>query len=1236
MKIDPRFIKGEGQEIFTGNELLVKGALETPGGIHLFTGYPGSPIAGFFDTLESLTPLLEAHGQVAKLANNEALSLAMVNGAQMAGLRAITAFKSVGLHVASDALALGVLAGTQADSGGLIICGDDPWCDSTQVPADSRYLGEHCRLPMLEPTNAQELKDWVSVAFQLGQAGQIFIGYLVTVNQADGGGTVECRPNHYPVVNEKAKKSLSYVKDIEPHLDSTVLLPPRTWQRELKFDQRFAALKAEARKLGVNKIINRPQKGEIAPIGFIAAGNGYTYLTHAFNEMNLLGRMPVLKMGLVYPIDETIVIEFARQCRQIIVIEERRSFVERQVLEILNPLRQSGELQVEVYGKQFPNDLPGIPSTRGLNPSILIEKLVPLVRNHPTLPVELTNGKLTAEVQRITSTADIQINVPDRTPSFCPGCPHRDSSSVLLELRRDLLDPNYMLRKHKRKPVDLVAHGDTGCYTMLMFEPNKPLMHNYSGMGLGGATGAGVDPFIDNKQIVFMGDGTFFHSGQVAISNSIKANQDLTYIILDNKITAMTGHQTHAGVEYDLMGRENFAQDIERIVTAMLPKQLSRDVRIVRINPADRDRYRNLLEETILADGVKIIIADKECGITFHRKAKSEERKVLKEVGYLPKKTHMNVATEVCEYCLECTNGTGCPGLKKVETDYGPKIQTDFSWCVNDGACHRIHACPSFEEVTILRKGPPRYADEHLDLADLPAPPDPIHAKENTWRCYLAGVGGMGIGLATAILTTAGHLMGYQVQFLDKKGLAIRNGGVFSQLVYTRVEPGAKAPAPVQVTTPIIPYGKADLIIGVDLVEACRGVDPKHPYRVGTPGRTAAVVNTSKTPTIKELMGIDGFEQRELEEQFKKAVNSEHYFGFAVGDLCERVLDSKLYVNIMMIGIAFQRGLVPLTLEALEKAIRTVVSRDTERNIRAFNIGRKIAVRPDLFIVEPTHEIESSRKAFRRKANTLRAWYGGRRGEGIARQYKLLMKQTFRATRGLHVDDSLLRDVIIRAYDCLIWGGIDYARLYCKRLVEVFRKDDPAYGYQLTRAVVWNLAKVMLIKDEVYVSALLTNPEKYKRDRRRFNVNPANGDRIIYKHHNRPEFEFMGMKLRFEFKARDWQLRMVSSMGFLRKLMPSWHRREREFRDWYYTLVDSLEYKGVRDYQRWIAILSTPAPVTGYREVRYPKMDAARQRAEQLLNTEPDLFEPPANMPSNSTSAGPRTISLQVFSSAEA
>ena len=189
MAIDPRFLADSGHEVFTGNELLVKGALETEGGVHLLTGYPGSPVAGFFDILGDIRDLLMSKGIRAFQANNEAISVAAVNGSQMAPTRAIAAFKSVGVHVASDALALGNLGGAHPQGGAVIIMGDDPWCDSTQVPADSRFICEHLRMPVVEPGTAQELKDWIDLSFKLSQSAGLYVGYIVTVAQADGGGT---------------------------------------------------------------------------------------------------------------------------------------------------------------------------------------------------------------------------------------------------------------------------------------------------------------------------------------------------------------------------------------------------------------------------------------------------------------------------------------------------------------------------------------------------------------------------------------------------------------------------------------------------------------------------------------------------------------------------------------------------------------------------------------------------------------------------------------------------------------------------------------------------------------------------------------------------------------------------------------------------------------------------------------------------------------------------------------
>ena len=224
-------------------------------------------------------------------------------------------------------------------------------------------------------------------------------------------------------------------------------------------------------------------------------------------------------------------------------------------------------------------------------------------------------------------------------------------------MKKRFLDPRYMKQHHRRGPVDLVFHGDTGCYTMLMFEPTKDLMHNYSGMGLGGGTGAGIDPFITNKQVVFLGDSTFFHSGMLGISNALKQGQDITYIILDNSTTAMTGHQPTPSMDIDIVGETTYKQNIDRIVEAMLGQA----VHVVRANPAYRESWKTMLEETILRDGVKVIVADKECGITYYRRESREERRTIREHGFLPEKRFVNVNPDVCENCLECTLATGCP-----------------------------------------------------------------------------------------------------------------------------------------------------------------------------------------------------------------------------------------------------------------------------------------------------------------------------------------------------------------------------------------------------------------------------------------------------------------------------------------------------------------------------------------------------------------------------------------------
>jgi indolepyruvate ferredoxin oxidoreductase len=1239
MPTDARFLAESGREVFTGNELLVKGALESEGGVHLMTGYPGSPVAGFFDCLGDIKDLLKSKGIRAFQANNEALGVAALNGSQMAPCRGIVAFKSVGTHVGSDALALGNLAGAHPQGGAIVISGDDPWCDSTQVPADCRFLFEHLRIPVVEPGNAQELKDWVDLSFKLSRAAGCYIGYIVTTAHADGGGTVQCRPNQYPSLNQQQKVALD-TKQID--LDK-VLLPPRTWQHELAMPERLAKTVIAARELGINRIepaTNNQQpfgSDSRPPMGFIVTGMAGPYLDHVLSDLGLSGVFPILRMGMSYPVDVQLVAEFGKHCKQMIVIEERRSFLEKGIRDRLFhelPQEQAADLAARLFGKRFPSArateedaTDGIPEVRGLNVSLLAQKLIPLIKGCEELPEHLRNGRLTDTLALIRKVSKPKLNVVSsivpRTPTFCPGCPHRDSSAALLELRKNLLDPGYMQRHHGRDPVDLVAHGDTGCYTMLMFAPTQDLMHNYSGMGLGAGTGSGIDPFITNKQIVFMGDGTFFHSGQIAISNAIKAGQDITFIILENGTTAMTGHQEHAGTEVDLLGNRSYIQDIEAIVKGM---KGTSSLTVKKLRPDNRKKYYKTLEKTILADGVKVIIADKECGITHHRQVLREERAIVKKHGYLPTKTHMNVTPEVCEGCLECTKATACPGLVRVETDYGPKIDTDLTWCVNDGACERVTVsnsygegvkpCPSFEQVTIVRKKRRRYLLPHMALDKLPEPSivHDMSAAGKAWRVHMAGVGGMGIGVVGAILVRAGHKEGYEVIFQDKKGLAIRNGGVYSQITFVKGSDEAtkrqnekrseeqsslspppslrRSVAPSLSTTGNIPYGQADLLLGIDILEAARAIDPRETFRVGTKDKTAAVLNTYKQPTVYHLLGTQDFDPDQLRAEVLEYCNESLSYSKNLSELCEQRLGSKQFVNIMMLGVAYQLGLIPVSAHSIAWAIKDTIRREQRKNIKAFNIGRKLAMEPRALPNKPhpeTWEQLVTNKSRILKKTRLR-------GRTWCMRYEQLVHWAMKQMRDLPEDAKY--DLALRIYDILQYADHRLARQYAERVRSVYRHDNLAHNYAATVAVIWNLARVMLIKDEPYVSYLLTRYEKKQRDVTKYNVDVANGDKLVYKHHTNPEFHVFGRRIRFRITTRDWQLKIMSKMKWVRHL-PAWHKREAAFRDWYIGLLDRVHL--IDDYEQALRVLKSPETATGYREVRYPKMDEIRAKVEADL-----------------------------------
>ena len=1213
--MDERFTQASGTHVYTGCELLVKGALES--GVSLLTGYPGSPIAEVFDIIERNAELLKTNGIVAQIANNEALSIARLNGSQMADVRAITFMKSVGFHVASDALAISNLAGTTG--GAVVVVGDDTWSHSTQVPADSRFLARHVQTPLIEPATFQELKDWIHCAFQISAASNLYVCYLTTENQASGGGDVELHPNIYPEISD-----LKQI-DLDTQLidaDKRVVLPPHTAQIEVEaLRERIPTALETARNLGLNTIqfIDEVSNRKKHRLGFVSAGLAYSCLRHALGELRLDGEIPILKLGMTHPIDKELIREFAAQVDDIYVVEEKRPLLENEIKAFITHGYQNGEIDryVNVWGKQFPDGMAGIPVTSGLDASILIQKLIPLLKHllgngsqpsvvtpqqenlfadsqtttyrDPKIDLEHFSGEETLQKQ----VSEQQIDIPQRTPTFCPGCPHRDSSSVFLEITEQFMDADYMKKHHDSGPVDLVFHGDIGCYSMLKYEPFPRLMHNLSAMALGGGAGAGIDPFIKNKQVVFMGDSTFFHGGMAAISDSIKNSQDIAYIILDNQTTAMTGHQPTPAGELDLLGNPTFAQDIEQVAQGLAGNS---DIEIVRTNPEDRVNYKKYLEETILKPGIKIIIADKECAITYQRRIRREQRQTIAKEGFLKSEKHINITPEVCEFCRECTTATGCPGLKIVDTDYGEKIAIDQSNCVSDGACARIkYACPAFEEVIVTRKRPPQTqtieSRNRALLSDDLLPPPPLRAFERSWNMYAAGVGGMGIGTISKVLVVAGYLQGYNVTFCDRKGLAIRNGGVYTHITY--MQPDVHA-------SPMIPYGKADLLLGLDILEAVRGITAQSLFRIASPNRTSAVVNTAKTETITTLIGKDHFDPETLEASLQTYTNADTYFGTDLFTASEQLFGNKLYANMMLLGTAFQRQLIPLELEPLQLALKQMVPHaDLDTNMKAFTVGRRLALE-DTQSLAATH----SEKPLGTYAEMLSAKQQilekKRNGKRLAREYVTLVKSHIET---LNLDsDNIHRILALYIYDLIQFEDINYARIYVEKIKQIHAHDSEAYDYRATKAAIRYLHKVMLIKDEVYVAHLLTSEEKLERDKELYKVDPANGDRIKYVHLNRPHFTVMGLDFEGDIDTRNWQLHLMKRMKFLRRWLPEWHAKEKAFRDWYITrVINTFSPTDPETYEKHLQALECVEEVRGYREIRYPKMETAKQKVEGLL-----------------------------------
>ena len=405
-----------------------------------------------------------------------------------------------------------------------------------------------------------------------------------------------------------------------------------------------------------------------------------------------------------------------------------------------------------------------------------------------------------------------------------------------------------------------------------------------------------------------------------------------------------------------------------------------------------------------------------------------------------------------------------------------------------------------------------------------------------------------------------------------------------------------RAPTPgLQSTSGLIPYGQADLLLGIDILEAARAVDPREHFRIATKDKTSAVLNLFKQPTVSGLLGKQDFDPYKLRDRIAGYCVDANIYAKNLSALCEQRLGSKLFVNILMLGVAYQLGYVPIPASAIAKAIKETIRRDVRRNLKAFNIGRKLALSPQALPDKP--QAITWEQLLTQKMRILRKTRA--RGETHAVAVETLVTSAIAVMPSL--GDRSKYDLALRIYDLYQYENEGYAKRFIDQVRSVYRRDSADQQYLATNAVIWNLARLMLVKDEPYVAYLLTRHEKLQRDALKYNVDAENGDEVRYQWNNVPEVvvPLIG-KVRVNVTTRPWMMKVMRHFKAVRKL-PSWHKKEKEFREWYVGLLNRIDLGTDAGYQTAVRVLELPADATGYREVRYPKMDRVKQEAEAML-----------------------------------
>ncbi|MEV8431285.1 indolepyruvate ferredoxin oxidoreductase family protein [Streptomyces chartreusis] len=862
------------------------------------SGYEGSPLAGYDLELGRLRSLLDANDVRHVPGLNEEAAATAVQGSQLVntldgatrdGVLGIWYGKAPGLDRATDALRHGNLMGAHPTGGALVLVGDDPAAKSSSVPCSSELALMDLAVPYLYPSDSQEVLDLGLHAVALSRASGLWAGLKIVTAVADGSSLVDLGA-------ERPAPALPVGSG--RHQPTARLLQPTLGP--LERDLMTTRLRLAREYCRLNRLNRIELRGDDDVTGIVASGRTYRELRGALDRLGLTDArlteagIRLLKISMPYPMDTETIVEFADGLDRIIVVEEKRSFIETAVREAL--YGRAGAPRV--LGKEDEQGRELIPSYGELDADTLVRPLarelaaqgVPVKRQHP----ERIDGRTQLPV----------ISLPKRAPYFCSGCPHNSSTKV---------------------PDDSLVGGGIGCHAMvlLMDEEQVGAVTGLSQMGGEGLQWIGMAPYIEREHYLQnLGDGTFDHSGSLAIRAAVAAGVNITYKLLYNSAVAMTGGQSAVGAMnlrqiVDVLRAENVARiivttdDVRRTRRARLPH----DVKVW-----DRGRMDEAQRELAGTPGVTVLVHDQECATEKRRKWKR---------GKLDKPTtRVFINERICEGCGDCGHKSNCLSVQPVETEFGRKTQIHQASCNVDYSCLKGD-CPAFMTITgveTAKSAAGATARDPRVLGDTPLP-DPVPTVTGDFGVRLTGVGGTGVVTVSQILATAGLLAGWTPRSLDQTGLAQKGGAVVSDIRFHRAGEGR---------TNKLGTGECDLYLGCDILVAADEAN----LAVTSPDRTVAVLNTARVATGHMVADVRQTfpDTAAMSERLLARVRP----GAEVLDARETVLallGDDQYLNTFLIGVGFQLGALPLPADAIEEAVR-INGVAVEANLQAFRYGR--------------------------------------------------------------------------------------------------------------------------------------------------------------------------------------------------------------------------------------------------------------------------------------------------------